>query len=187
MSSANSLGNLFTPKIEGKITRSQQDPPRRRPAPDPNDILLLAPKLAYASAMHRETLTVQTRGKGLYELTGDLVRIAREAGIAEGVCHVFVLHTSASLVIHENADPSATRDLVDYFERVAPENHPAYTHTAEGPDDMPSHIRAALTRTSETLLIGGGRLLLGTWQGVFLFEHRRQPHTRRIEVGVVGS
>ncbi len=137
--------------------------------------------------MYRETLQLDTHGKGMTEFTQQISGIVQRSGVREGVCHVFVVHTSASLVIAENADPSACRDLVDYFERIAPENDPNYTHTHEGPDDMPSHIRSAMTRTSETILVGDGTLVLGTWQGVFLFEHRRRPHQRRIEVRVLGS
>ena len=137
--------------------------------------------------MFSETFTFETSGKGLYEITSQVRTAIRNSGVSAGVCHVFVLHTSASLVIHENADPSARSDLEDYFERVAPENDPHYTHTAEGPDDMPSHIRAALTRTSETILVEGGDPVLGTWQGLFLFEHRRRPHSRRVAIRVMGE
>ena len=137
--------------------------------------------------MFSETFTFETSGKGLYEITSQVRTAIRNSGVNAGVCHVFVLHTSASLVIHENADPSARSDLEDYFERVAPENDPHYTHTAEGPDDMPSHIRAALTRTSETILVEGGDPVLGTWQGLFLFEHRRRPHSRRVAIRVMGE
>ena len=137
--------------------------------------------------MFREVFTYETRGKGLYEITAEVRTAIGRSGVTDGVCHVFVLHTSASLVISENADPSARHDLEAYFERVAPENDPHYTHTAEGPDDMPSHIRAALTRTSETILVADGDALLGTWQGLFLFEHRRRPHSRRIAIRVLGD
>ena len=130
---------------------------------------------------------VCTRGKGTYEITGEVAEIVRGAGIGSGQVTVFVKHTSASLVIMENADPSARRDLEEYFERLVPEDTPYFIHTMEGPDDMPSHIRMALTRTSEVIPVVGGRMALGTWQGIFLFEHRRAPHTRRLVVSVVGS
>jgi secondary thiamine-phosphate synthase enzyme len=107
--------------------------------------------------------------------------------VRTGLCHVFVRHTSASLVIQENADPSARLDLEASFALLAPENAPHYTHTAEGPDDMPSHIRAALTSTSETVPVTGGALALGTWQGIWLFEHRRRPGRRRVTVTVTGE
>ena len=134
--------------------------------------------------MYGEDLTFQTPGKGLHEITQPLVEAIRRADVETGLCHVFLRHTSASLVITENADPSARRDLLSWFDRLAPENDPDYTHTSEGPDDMPSHLKAAVTRTSETLPIKDGRLDLGTWQGVFIFEHRTRPHERTISVRV---
>ncbi|MFQ5655000.1 MAG: secondary thiamine-phosphate synthase enzyme YjbQ [Planctomycetota bacterium] len=137
--------------------------------------------------MYCETLTLETPGRGLHEITREIARHVAASGVAEGACHIFVRHTSASLVISENADPSARTDLEEFFERVAPEGDPRYTHTAEGPDDMPSHIRAALTHTSEMIPVSGGRLALGTWQGIFLFEHRRRPHRRAIEVRIFGK
>ncbi len=134
--------------------------------------------------MYGEDLTFQTPGKGLHEITQPLAEAIRRADVETGLCHVFLRHTSASLVITENADPSARRDLLNWFDRLAPENDPDYTHTSEGPDDMPSHLKAAVTRTSETLPVKDGRLNLGTWQGVFLFEHRTRPHERTISVRV---
>jgi secondary thiamine-phosphate synthase enzyme len=124
---------------------------------------------------------------GLHEVTAEVARIVRESGIRTGICHVFVRHTSASLVIQENADPSARRDLEESFRRLAPEGAPWYTHTTEGEDDMPSHVRAALTSTSETIPVADGELALGTWQGLYLFEHRRREHSRRIVVTVHGE
>jgi secondary thiamine-phosphate synthase enzyme len=109
------------------------------------------------------------------------------SGIRTGTATVFVQHTSCSLVIYENADPSARTDLHEYFERLVPENTPWFVHTCEGPDDMPSHLRMVLTRTSEVIPVVNGRLALGTWQGIFLFEHRRAPHTRNVLVSVVGE
>ena len=134
--------------------------------------------------MYGEDLTFQTPGKGLHEITQPLAEAIRRADVETGLCHVFLRHTSASLVITENADPSARRDLLNWFDGLAPENDPNYTHTSEGPDDMPSHLKAAVTRTSETLPVKDGRLNLGTWQGVFIFEHRTRPHERTISVRV---
>ena len=124
---------------------------------------------------------------GLHEFTGEVERLVRESGVRTGLCHVFVRHTSASLVIQENADPSARRDLEASIALLAPENAPHYTHTAEGPDDMPSHIRSALTSTSETVPVADGRLGLGTWQGLYLFEHRTRPGSRRVLVTITGE
>ncbi len=130
---------------------------------------------------------VATRGKGLYDITAKVERAVREAACGDGVATVFVCHTSASLVIFENADPTAARDLERYFERLVPEDGEGYEHTLEGPDDMTSHIRMALTRTSEVVPVSRGRLVLGTWQGLYLFEHRRAAHTRRVAVNVTGN
>ena len=134
--------------------------------------------------MSHRTLTVQTRGKGLYEITDEVTRAVREGGVVHGLCMVFIQHTSASLTIQENADPSARRDLEAFLERLVPEGDPLYTHTAEGPDDMPSHIRSALTATSLAIPIMDGDLALGTWQGIYLWEHRRRPHRRSVVVHV---
>lgn len=136
---------------------------------------------------HAATFTVRTRGKGTYEITDEVARIVAESGVKTGMVNVFIQHTSASLVIYENADPSAREDLHAYFERLVPEDDPDWVHTLEGPDDTTSHLRMALTRTSETIPILMGRMALGTWQGVFLFEHRRAPHSRHIIVSVVGD
>jgi secondary thiamine-phosphate synthase enzyme len=138
-------------------------------------------------AVFTQALQVRTAGKGTYEITREIEAVVSESGIGEGTATVFVQHTSASLVIMENADPSARRDLEEFFERLVPEDTPWFVHTCEGPDDMPSHIRMALTRTSEVIPVAGSRLLLGTWQGIFLFEHRRAPHTRRVVVSVMGG
>ena len=138
-------------------------------------------------AAHADTFLINTRGKGTYEITAAVELIVKAAGIKTGTATVFVQHTSASLVIYENADPSARKDLHEYFERLVPENTPWFVHTSEGPDDMPSHLRMVLTRTSEVIPVINGRLALGTWQGIFLFEHRRAPHSRRVVVSVVGE
>lgn len=136
---------------------------------------------------HTETFSVHTHGKGTSEITSQIAAIVSRAAIQNGTITVFVRHTSASLVIMENADPSARRDLEVFFEKLVPENTPWFIHTLEGPDDMPSHIRMALTRTSEVIPIIDGRMTLGTWQGIFLFEHRSRPHTRQIAVSVIGE
>lgn len=136
---------------------------------------------------HTATFTVRTRGKGTTEITDEVARIVRASGIRTGTATVFVQHTSASLIIYENADPSARTDLHEFFERLVPEDSEYFVHTAEGPDDMPSHLRMVLTRTSEVVPVAEGRMLLGTWQGIFLFEHRRAPHTRHLVVSVVGE
>jgi len=130
---------------------------------------------------------VVTQGKGTYEISDEVAEIVRCSGVSEGNVTIFVRHTSASLVIMENADPSARRDLEEFFERLVPEDSDYFVHTMEGPDDMPSHIRMALTRTSEVIPVARGRMALGTWQGVFLFEHRRASHKRQIVVSVVGA
>ncbi len=131
--------------------------------------------------------TVPTRGKGTYEITDEVRAALVKSGIRTGMLTVFIQHTSASLVIYENADPSARVDLHAFFEKLVPENTPYFVHTDEGPDDMPSHLRMVLTRTSEVIPIAGGRMTLGTWQGIFLFEHRRAPHSRTVVVSVVGE
>ena len=121
-----------------------------------------------------------TKGKGLVEFTDQVQREVRRAGIEEGLCTLFIRHTSASLTIQENADPSARRDLEAWLDRLVPENDPLYTHTAEGPDDMPAHIKAILTCCSLSVPILDGRLALGTWQGIYLWEHRHHPGPRKI-------
>ncbi len=136
---------------------------------------------------HADGFGVRTRGKGTYEITREVAAVVADSGIRTGTVTVFVRHTSASLVIMENADPSARADLEAYFDRLVPEDLPYFVHTLEGPDDMPSHIRMALTRTSEVIPVVGGRMSLGTWQGIFLFEHRRAAHERHIVVSVVGT
>ncbi len=135
---------------------------------------------------HTATFSVPTRGKGTYEITDAVRRIARESGVRTGTATVFIQHTSASLIIYENADRSARTDLHEFFERLVPEDSDYFVHTAEGSDDMPSHIRMVLTRTSEVIPIASGQLALGTWQGIFVFEHRSAPYTRNIVVAVTG-
>ena len=135
---------------------------------------------------HADQFTVATRGKGTYDLTDQVARVVRASGVTTGTATVFVQHTSASLVIYEDADPSARADLHAYFERLVPEDSDDYVHTAEGPDDTTSHLRMALTRTSENVPVVTSQLALGTWQGIYLFEHRRSPHRRTVVVSVVG-
>jgi len=137
-------------------------------------------------AVHQATLTVQTRGSGTVEITEAVAREVERSGVERGIVSVFCRHTSCSLVIMENADPSARRDLEAWLNRLVPEDDRHFTHTLEGPDDMPSHIKMALTRTSETVPVADGRMLLGTWQGIFLWEHRRAAHARELVVTVVG-
>ena len=133
----------------------------------------------------RQTIiSVDTTGQGLYEITPAVAREVSQSSFATGLVTVFCQHTSCSLVIMENADPSARRDLENWLNRLVPENDRHFQHTAEGPDDMPSHIKMALTRTTETIPFADGQLLLGTWQGIFLWEHRRSAHSRRVVVTV---
>ena len=136
-------------------------------------------------ATHR--FEVSTRGKGLYEFTGQVERWVQECRARTGLLTLFVQHTLASLVIQENADPDVVRDLDEFFSRLAPENAPWYRHTVEGPDDMPAHIRAALTQTSISIPVHQGRLALGTWQGIYLFEHRARAHRRSVVAHLVAQ
>ncbi len=129
-------------------------------------------------------LAIRIPGQGLHEITEQVRQAVRESGVREGLCTVFIQHTSASLTIQENADPSARRDLEAWLNRLVPERDALYTHTTEGPDDMPSHIKAALTATSLSIPILDGEIGLGTWQGVFVWEHRRHASTRKVLVHV---
>ncbi len=129
-----------------------------------------------------QALTIEVVGQGLHEITDRVQEVVAGAGLREGLCTLFLRHTSASLTIQENADPSARHDLESWMVRLVPEDDPAFTHTAEGPDDMPSHIKAALTATSLAIPVLDGRLALGTWQGVFLWEHRRRKGPRQLLV-----
>jgi secondary thiamine-phosphate synthase enzyme len=139
---------------------------------------------AYSTREMLQRLSISTRGQGLIEITAQVAGVIAAAGVREGLCTVFVQHTSASLVIQENADPTARRDLETWLNRLVPENTSAYTHDAEGPDDMPAHIKAALTATSLGIPVVEGHLALGTWQGIYLWEHRHRGGTRRILVHV---
>ncbi len=137
--------------------------------------------------VHSALLSVATKGKGTYDLTAQMAREIGRSGVRHGTVTVFVRHTSCSLIIMENADPTARRDLEEFFERLVPEGTSYFEHTAEGGDDSTSHIRSVLTRTSEVIPIADGRMQLGTWQGIFLFEHRRAPHRREVAVSIIGS
>lgn len=132
-------------------------------------------------------LSVATRGKGLYEITAQVQNWLIEQGVANGLLTVFIRHTSASLTIQENADPDVVRDLESFFSRLVPEHDPLYVHTTEGPDDMPAHVRTALTQTSLGIPVIGGRMALGTWQGIYVFEHRRGGHKRSVVLQVTGE
>ena len=134
-----------------------------------------------------DRLQVETPGRGLVEFTGAVSRWLAGCAAAQGLLTLFCRHTSASLLIQENADPDVGRDLEAFFERLAPEAPGLYAHDAEGPDDMPSHIRAALGRTELCIPVIGGRMTLGTWQGLYLFEHRRAPHRREIALHLIGE
>ncbi len=136
---------------------------------------------------HQRTLEIDTPGRALVEVTDDVRRIVDAAGVETGLCVVYCRHTSCSLLIQENADPSAADDLLRWLGRLAPDGDPRYAHVAEGPDDMPSHLRAAVTRTAETIPVVGGRLALGRWQGIFLAEHRTKGHRRELVVHVTGA
>ena len=135
---------------------------------------------------HQSSFTVATR-RGLTDITGPVREALAASGLRQGLCTVYLRHTSASLVIQENADPAVQRDLEAFLSRLAPDGDPRHTHVAEGDDDMPSHIKAALTRTSEQIPFDDGALRLGTWQGIYLWEHRTAPHRREIVVHLVGT
>lgn len=136
--------------------------------------------------VHQDILSVGTRGRGLYDVSRKVQEVVGASAVTTGLCTVFIQHTSASLVIQENADPAVLRDMENWLERVAPEDPRAYEHDAEGPDDMPAHLRASITKTSEVVPVTKGRLALGTWQALYLWEHRRAPHTRTLIVHVQG-
>ena len=137
--------------------------------------------------VYHDQLEVRTQGKGLYEITDGVQSKIDRRVINTGTVTIFVQHTSCSIVMMENADPTARRDLEEFFERLVPEDAGYYTHDSEGNDDMPSHIRMVLTRSSETVPIVDGKMQLGTWQGIFLFEHRRAPHRRKIFITTIGE
>ena len=130
---------------------------------------------------------IRTDGRGTYDLTPRVARAVADAGLATGICQVFVHHTSASLMLCENADPAVLRDLEAWMSRAVPDGDPLFTHTAEGPDDMPAHVRSVLTHAAVSIPVSGGRLKLGTWQGIYLWEHRHAPHARRVTVTLQGE
>ena len=132
-------------------------------------------------------LAIATPGQGLHDVTADIAGWVAAQGMAQGLLTIFCRHTSASLLIQENAAPAARRDLEAYFARIAPENAHAYEHDEEGPDDMPAHLRTALTQVQLSIPVAGGRLALGTWQGLYLFEHRRRPHRRSLALHLIGE
>jgi secondary thiamine-phosphate synthase enzyme len=136
---------------------------------------------------YQQFLRIQTIGKSFSPITSKVQSVVAESGIDTGLCTIFLRHTSASLVIQENADPDVLKDLSNFFAKLVPEDGKSYIHDAEGPDDMPAHIRTALTKTSEQIPIARGRLLLGTWQGIYLWEHRQQNHNREVVVHITGS
>lgn len=135
----------------------------------------------------QQRLTVATRGRGTYDVTREVVQAVRESGIATGLCHIFVHHTSASLILCENADPTVRRDLEAFMSRLVPDGDPLFDHTQEGPDDMPAHVRSILTKMDLTVPVSGGRCALGTWQGIYLYEHRTHAHSRQVTVTVSGE
>ncbi len=136
--------------------------------------------------MHQQTLTFRTPGRGTTDVTAEVERAVRASGVRTGLCHLFLQHTSASLILCENAAPAVRRDLETIFARLAPDGDPAYRHDDEGPDDMAAHARTVMTSSSLQIPVAEGRLALGTWQGIYLWEHRRAPHTRSLVVTVLG-
>ncbi len=147
-----------------------------------------APALGCAPSMiYQDQLHLSTPGRGCTDISAEVAAVVRASGCAAGLATVFVHHTSASLLICENADPQVLRDLEAWMSRAVPDGDPIYRHTAEGPDDMPAHVRSVLTASSLSVPVSGGRLGLGTWQGIYLYEHRAAPHSRRVSVTVVGE
>jgi len=139
--------------------------------------------------MHQfqQTITINTDDASLTEFTGKVAEIVKASGIMTGLAHVFCRHTSASLLIQENADPDVQRDLVAFFQRLVPDGDLLFIHRSEGPDDMPAHVKTALTQTTLSIPVAAGKLMLGTWQGIYLFEHRRRPHVRQIVIHIAGE
>lgn len=135
---------------------------------------------------HRETLRVRSTGRGTFDITAEVARVVAASGIRDGLCNVFVHHTSASLIVCENADPDVRRDLERFFARLVPDGDRLFSHTAEGSDDMPAHVRSILTQVSLSVPVVEGRLALGTWQGLYLYEHRLAAHARTVTVTIVG-
>src|SRR5687768_9909931 len=138
------------------------------------------------SAVHTHELEIETRGRGIYDITRDLDRAVRASEISDGLVNVFIRHTSASLIVSENADPDVLRDLERFMSTLVRDGDPKFVHTAEGPDDMPAHVRSVLTSTSASFPVRAGRLHLGTWQAVYVWEHRTAPHRRALDITVIG-
>lgn len=137
--------------------------------------------------VNQNTFQITTRGRGTVEVTGEVAALVRDSGIRDGLCHVFVQHTSASLMLCENADPAVRADLESFMARIVPDGDPLFSHDAEGPDDMPAHVRSVLTSSSLTVPVRDAGCVLGTWQGIYLWEHRRQGYNRRVTVTVIGE
>jgi len=135
----------------------------------------------------RKEIQVDTRGRGTHDMTAEVQSVVNESGIGTGMCHVFIRHTSASLMLCENADPAVLRDLETFMSRQVPDGDPMFTHTAEGPDDMPAHVRSVLTQSDLNIPVTEGRCALGTWQGIYLWEHRHRGHCRKVVVTVIGE
>jgi secondary thiamine-phosphate synthase enzyme len=140
-----------------------------------------------AMRVHSDNFVVKTNGKGTYEITDEIQDKIDKCGVGNGTVTIFIPHTSCSIVAMENAAPAARRDLEEFFDRLVPEDSDYFEHDDEGPDDMPAHIRMVLTHTSETVPIVDGKMQLGTWQGIFLFEHRRDPHRRKVSITIIGE
>jgi len=136
---------------------------------------------------HQDKLDIQTHGRDSYDITQNIGRVVEGSGVSTGMCHMFIHHTSASIMICENADPVVRSDLESFMQRISPDGDPLYKHTQEGPDDMSAHVRTMLTETSISVPISEGRLVLGTWQGIYLWEHRTAPHTRKVTVTINGE
>ena len=136
---------------------------------------------------HQDIIQQSTRGRGTYDITPQVRDVVRNAGVQTGLCHLFLQHTSASLILCENADPTVRSDLERFLARLVPDGDPLYDHSLEGPDDMPAHVRAILTKVEMTLPVSQGRCALGTWQGIYLYEHRTRPHSREVTVTVSGD
>jgi secondary thiamine-phosphate synthase enzyme len=135
----------------------------------------------------RKEIQVDTRGRGTHDMTAEVQSVVNQSGIGTGMCHVFIRHTSASLMLCENADPAVLRDLETFMSRQVPDGDPMFTHTAEGPDDMPAHVRSVLTQSDLNIPVTEGRCALGTWQGIYLWEHRHRGHCRKVVVTVIGE
>lgn len=137
--------------------------------------------------IRQHELQVATGGRGTYDISGDIQAFVRESGVTTGICQIFIRHTSASLMLCENADPAVLRDMESFMSRTVPDGDAMFTHTSEGPDDMPAHVRSVLTQSDLSIPITGGRCALGTWQGIFLWEHRYRAHRRRVLVTIQGE